>query len=118
MIKYKPLTNMRASSREYRSYYIPSSTDLTHIYRILGEGLLISSLPGKALRTLVDIVRLAERFNMRKLDIKRREPGIVFYISVYPCFTLQTSDFDKIIGECVDSAPLATSLKICNVIMT
>ena len=32
---------------------------------ILGECLLISSLPGKALRTLVDIARLAERFNMR-----------------------------------------------------
>ena len=34
--------------------------------------------------TLVDIARLAERFNMRsqaepgKLDIKRREPGILF----------------------------------------
>ena len=53
--------------------------------------LLISSLPGKALRTLVDIARLAERFNKRsqsracvlkalpgKLDIKRREPGILF----------------------------------------
>ena len=33
--------------------------------RILGECLLISSLPSKALRTLVDIARLAERFNMR-----------------------------------------------------
>ena len=33
--------------------------------RILGECLLISSLPGKVLRTLVDIARLAERFNMR-----------------------------------------------------
>ena len=33
--------------------------------RILGECLLISSLPGKAMRTLVDIARLAERFNMR-----------------------------------------------------
>ena len=32
---------------------------LAEIYRILGECLLISSLPGKALRTLVDIVRLA-----------------------------------------------------------
>ena len=32
--------------------------------RILGECILISSLPGKAFRTLVDIVRLAERFNM------------------------------------------------------
>ena len=35
------------------------------VYRILGECLLISSLPGKALRTHVDIARLAERFNMR-----------------------------------------------------
>ena len=32
---------------------------------ILGERLLISSLPGKALRTLVDIARLAEQFNKR-----------------------------------------------------
>ena len=31
-----------------------------NILRILGECLLISSLPGKALRTLVDIARLAE----------------------------------------------------------
>ena len=38
---------------------------LAEIQRMLGECLLISSLPGKALRTLVDTVRLAERFNMR-----------------------------------------------------
>ena len=50
----------------------------------LGECLLISSLPGKALRTLVDIVRLVERytcvFNAEpgKLDINRRKPGILF----------------------------------------
>ena len=37
---------------------------LAEIWRILDECLLISSLPGKALRTLVDILRLAERFNM------------------------------------------------------
>ena len=37
---------------------------LAEILRILGECLLISSLPGKALRMLVDIARLAERFNM------------------------------------------------------
>ena len=52
--------------------------------KLLGEHLLISSLPGMASRTLVDIKRLAGRFNMRsevkpgKLDIKRREPGILF----------------------------------------
>ena len=38
---------------------------LAEIQRILGECLLISSLPGKALRMLDDIARLAERFNMR-----------------------------------------------------
>ena len=31
----------------------------------IGECLLISSLPGKASRMLVDIARLAERFNVR-----------------------------------------------------
>ena len=38
---------------------------LAEIWRILGECLLISSLPGKGLRKLVDIARLSERFNMR-----------------------------------------------------
>ena len=38
---------------------------LLDILRILGECLLISSLPGKALRMLVDIARLAKLFNMR-----------------------------------------------------
>ena len=38
---------------------------LAELQRLLGECLLISSLPGKALRTLVDIARLAERFNKR-----------------------------------------------------
>ena len=33
---------------------------LTKVKRILGECLLISSLPGEVLRTLVDIARLAE----------------------------------------------------------
>ena len=33
--------------------------------RILGECLLISSLPGKALRMFVDIARLAKLFNIR-----------------------------------------------------
>ena len=43
-----------------------NNKDLTvYTLRILGECLLISSLPGKALRTLVDIARLAERFNKR-----------------------------------------------------
>ena len=49
---------------------------------------MISSLPGKALRMHVDIARLAKRSlamskcvlkaEPGKLDIKRREPGILF----------------------------------------
>ena len=45
-----------------------------------------------------------------KLDIKRREPGILF-ISLPHCFTLQTSDYGVIFDFCIDSASLATSLK-------
>ena len=37
---------------------------LNAIKKILGWCLLISNLPDKALRMLVDISRLAERFNM------------------------------------------------------
>ena len=35
------------------------------IKRILGECLLISNLPGKALRMLVDLAKHAERYNKR-----------------------------------------------------
>ena len=48
------------------------------INRIPGLCLLISSLPGKALRTLVDIARLAERFNMRSQNIKRHSPSFLY----------------------------------------
>ena len=44
-----------------------------------------------------------------KLDIKRHEPGIL-YKSVYPLF--HSSDNDVIFDICVDSASLATSLKV------
>ena len=46
-----------------RQYLKQTEVEITkkceHKYRILGECLLISSLPGKALRTLVDFARLA-----------------------------------------------------------
>ena len=51
---------------------------------MLGVCLLISSLPDKALRTHVDIAWLASdstcvfKAEPGKLDIKRREPGILF----------------------------------------
>ena len=69
------------------------------IKRTLGECILISSLPGKAKRTLVDIARLAcySIYQLIKL------------------FTLQTSEYDDF---CVISASLAMAFKKCNVIMT
>ena len=82
---------------------------------------MISSLPGKALRTLVDIARLAKprdstcllKAEPDKLDIKRHEPGILLHQFTH-CFTLQNSDNDIIFDFCVDSASLATSFKKCN----
>ena len=74
----------------------------------LGECLLISSLPGKASRTLVDIARLAEQINSLlkakpgKLDIERLEPGIIFITT--HCFTLQSSDYDISFDYCIVSA--------------
>ena len=62
---------------------------------LLGECFLISSLPGKALRTLVDIAIQHPFSKPGKLDIKT-------YFSYF----------------CVDSASLATSFKKFNVIMT
>ena len=61
----------------------------THKYRILGECLLISSLPGKALRTHVDIARLAERCQHAFLkpslvNLISKDANLVFYLSVYP----------------------------------
>ena len=67
-----PAGDYKLSAIEEHSDYIAGVTDGFNPVackgrckqRILGECLLISSLPGKALRTLVDIARLAERFNM------------------------------------------------------
>ena len=71
-----------------------------YIEGILDECLLISSLPSKALRTLVDIASLVMSTSILKakpgkLDIKRREPSILF-ISFTNCFTLQTGGYDVI----------------------
>ena len=58
------------------------------IKRILGECLLISILPGKALRTLADIARLAERFSIvfskRSLvNLVSKDADLVFYKLIY-----------------------------------
>ena len=70
---------------------------------------MISSLPGKALRTLVDIARLAERFkpSLIEIDIIRCKPGILF-ISLPTDSPFKTIDYDVIFDFCVDSASLAT----------
>ena len=45
---------------------IEVSSTTTELYiEFTGQSLLISSLPGKVLRTFVEIARLADRFNMR-----------------------------------------------------
>ena len=53
------------------------------------------------------------------INLISKDAKLVFYLSVYPLLnTLQTSDYDVIFDFCVDSEPLATSFKKCNVIMT
>ena len=52
------------------------------IYRMLGECLLISSLPGKALRTLVDITRLAAFSRPSLVNLISKDANLVFYLSV------------------------------------
>ena len=85
---------------------------------------MISSLPGKALRTHVDNARLAERFIMRSqkasmVNLISKDANLVFYLSVYRLLnTLQSSDYDEFFDFCVDSASLATSIKKCNDSMT
>ena len=74
--------------------------------------------PGKALRMRVDIARLAERFNMRSQNRASKDANLVFYLSVFPLFTLQASDYDVFFDFCVDSASLSTSFKTCNVVIT
>ena len=75
---------------------------------------MISSLPGKALRMLVDIARLAERFNMhsqsRVTNLKKTRTWYSIYQFTH-CFTLQTRDYDVNFDFCVDSASLVTSFK-------
>ena len=56
------------------------------------------ALPGKALRTPVDIARLADP---GKVDIKICEPGILF-------ISVQATSDDAIIDFCVDSMSLTT----------
>ena len=73
--------------------------------------LLISSLPGKALRTLVDIARLAEQKLSNSTCLHKAEPGKIdiktrTWYSIY-LFTnviiVETSDYDVIFRYCVDT---------------
>ena len=72
---------------------------------------LISGLPGKALRTLVESRGLPNdstcvlEAEPGQLDIARHEPGIP------SCFSLHACDYGVIIDFRVDSTSLTTSLK-------
>ena len=84
---------------------------------------LMSSLPGSAFRTLVDIARPAERFNKRSQSrawLTGYQKTQTWYSSYQftHCFTLQSRDFDLIFYIYVDSAQSTTSLKKCNIFMT
>ena len=80
--------------------------------RILGECLLISSLPGKALRTLVELRGLSSdstcllEAESGKHDTVSKDANLVFYLSVYKLLAI----VDVIIDLCVDSASLVTSI--------
>ena len=52
--------------------------------RILGECLLISSLPGKALRMIVEITRFAKRFNMYLVNLISKDADLISFLSAYP----------------------------------
>ena len=103
--------------------------------------ILISSLPGKVLRTFVESRGLPSDFacflkaEPGKFDIKRREPGACILFTcislpivsdwepgaciLFTCISLPiVSDYNVIIDMCVDSSSLATSYKKCNFIMT
>ena len=84
--------------------------------RILGESLLISSLPGKAPRTLSDSTCILEA-EPGEADIKRRQP-VILLISLQVCSLFLTSNNDAIIYLCVNFTTLTTSFKKCNFVMT
>ena len=51
------------------------------------------------------------------VNLISKDVNLVFYLSVYDWFTLQTSDYDAIVGFRVDSTSLTTSFKKYNVMM-
>ena len=100
---------------------IPKLAEIS-VWRILGECLLISSLPGKALRMLVDITRLDKRSTCvlkaqpGKLVIKRRKTSVLF-ISLLVGSLCKLAVLTVFLLLC-HSVSLATSLKKCHVITT
>ena len=91
---------------------------------MLGECLLMSSLPGKALRTLVESEALPSipaciiKAEPGKLDIKRCVLGnLVFYLLVYPLVDSSSWGLRSNYRFSVDSTS-SRSFKKCNVMLT
>ena len=95
-------------------------------YRILGESLLIPSLPGNALQTLVESRGLQRdstcilEAEPGKLDTKRREPGILFVSSLfkvtvtmwlYSRFSCQFDEIDEVIQKVQRRVDLINNMK-------
>ena len=83
------VANDAVSTQKNENYVIiaslKSETMGKLIKRVPGSRLLISSLPGSALRTLVDMARLAMSTSVFKalpvkLDIKRHSPSILYLL--------------------------------------
>ena len=85
---------------------------------------MISGLPGKAWRILVESQGLPSDLTCilkavsGKLDIKRCEPGFLVISLFTSLFALQTKDYDVIISFPVNSTSLIMSFKKCNIMMT
>ena len=83
---------------------------------------LISSVPGKALGRLLnrEVCRVIQHAFSKQIPVHliTKDANLVFCLSVYKLFTLQTSDYDVIIEFSVDSMSLTTSFKKGNVMVT
>ena len=97
---FNDVANGAESAQKFANYVIMASlkreTIVKLINRIPGLGLLISSLPGSALRTLVELLGKPPDVNKRikalpgKLDIKRHSPSILYVAYTYYHINQQT----------------------------
>ena len=79
---------------------------------------MISSLPGKALRMLVEACRAIQHVFLKPSLVNSKDANLFSIYQFTNCFTLKTSDYDVTFDFSVDLASLGMSFKKRNVIMT